>query len=776
MKIQSTKFLIAGLIAGSLVGTANINAQDYTAATSRIQESDIRGNIRFLSDDLLEGRGPGTNGDALAQLYIESQFQALGLKPLASLGQYRQSVPMFGVTSRPDTNWQFRKGNSTSDDLRFTYFDEFIAVAGRPETTIKIDDREVVFVGYGIQAPEFQWDDYKGVDLKGKILLMMNNDPENDPELFGGSRRMYYGRWDYKYDSAARQGAAGAIIIHTTPSAGYPFTVIQTSWTGEESELRESTGPRIDMKGWMTDAATKRLVASAGFDLDDLRKSAESREFRPVPLRLTLSTKINAEVRQRETANVISLLPGSDPKLSEEYVMFMAHHDHIGIAADRDARGDNIFNGAIDNASGTATLLSIAKAIAASGLKPKRSILFAAVGAEEQGLLGSKYLAEHPVVSNGKISALINMDGINFLGPTQDVQVIGLGKSSLDTLVDAIAKKQNRTVVGDLEPSKGFYYRSDQFSLAKVGVPAVYLHGGHAVRNKPEGWGKEQLAQWTEKHYHQRSDEYDPNWNLEGCVEDTRLLAEVGLIAADSAEMQQWKAGDEFEAARKSAIQQVGMKSTWPEVQTAEWAVRWWMPRHQSKLAEKSNLDACQLVWIGDSITHGWDNTGKEIWDAKYAKYQPLNLGFSGDRTEQVLWRLNHGAVDGISPKVAVIMIGTNNAGHRTDPANETAAGVEAIIKELRTRLPKSKLLLLGIFPRGANSDDPLRKLNRITNELISKLGDNKQVYFFDIGEKFLNADGTMPTDIMPDLLHPNKKGYEIWSESIDKKLQELMR
>jgi len=544
------------LLLASLVGQNAIQAQSIEDAQRQIQEAALRSHIRFLADDLLEGRGPGSTGDAITQLYLETQFQSMGLRPVDSLRSYRQAVPMLGVTSTPEKVWEFDspKADSGAEKLQLKYFEDFIAVAGTPAPRVELKDAELVFVGYGIQAPEYDWDDYKGTDLQGKILVMMNNDPEKDPDLFGGSKRLYYGRWDYKYESAARQGAAGAIIIHTTPSAGYPFTVIQTSWTGEEFELRDSEGPKMTMKAWTTEDATRKLFTLAGFNLDELRAKAETVDFKPVPLGLKLSTQIECEVRERITANVFGVLPGTDPELADEHVVFMAHHDHIGIAIDRDARGDNIYNGAIDNASGTASLLTILKAISESGFQPKRSILFAAVGAEEQGLLGSKYMAEHPPIPNGKLAALINMDGMNFLGPTKDVQVIGLGKSSLDRLVNAAAQRQNRTVVGDLEPSKGYYYRSDQFSLAKVGVPAVYLHSGHAVRNKPEGWGKEQLQLWTEKHYHQRSDEYDPSWDLEGAVEDLQLLTEVGLESANAPEMQAWNPGDEFEGARRDAI------------------------------------------------------------------------------------------------------------------------------------------------------------------------------------------------------------------------------
>ena len=538
--------------------TAQVNPTEaWSQAVSiadKITENSLHGHIQFLADDLLEGRGPGSKGDAIAQLYLETQFRSMGLLPLDSLKSYRQKFPMLGLTSNSSKTWKFGPSKNSQTEIEFRTFDDFIAVAGKPASNINVKDAEIVFVGYGIEAPEFQWNDFKGKDLRGKILLMMNNDPESDPNLFAGSRRLYYGRWDYKYESAARQGAAGAIIIHTTPSASYPFTVIQTSWTGERFELPDSTAPGMEMQAWMTEGATARLVSHAGFDLNDLRSKAESRDFQPVPLGVSLNTSLNCEVRKKETANVLAVLPGSDSKIADEYVLFMAHHDHIGLAADRDQRGDNIYNGAIDNASGTAALLAIATAIKESGIRPKRSLVFAAVGGEEQGLLGSKYFAEHPPIPNGKQSAVVNIDGINFLGKTKDVNVIGAGKSSLDRLVESVAKYQDRVVVPDREPSKGYYYRSDQFSLAKVGVPGVYLHSGHVVRGKPEGWGKEQLNVWTEKHYHQRSDEYDPNWDLSGAILDIQLLFYVGWLAADAEAMQSWTPGDEFEAARLEAI------------------------------------------------------------------------------------------------------------------------------------------------------------------------------------------------------------------------------
>jgi Zn-dependent M28 family amino/carboxypeptidase len=542
-----------GLILGrsSDAQTTAPDQAHISAAEAAITDHALRGHIRFLADDLLEGRGPGSKGDELAQKYIAAHFQALGLRPAAPGGGWFQKVPLVGVTAHVPPTLKFEKGSSS---LELKRHDDYVITSGKPQEKVAVANAEIVFVGYGMQAPEYQWDDFKGQDLKGKVLLMMNNDPADDPELFGGKRRLYYGRWDYKYDSAARQGAAGAIIIHTTPSAGYPFQVVQTSWSGEEFELAEAEGPRLEMRGWLTEDASKRLVTLAGKDLDQLRAAAERRDFRPVPLGVNLSIAMNCDIRKKETANVLGLLPGHDPSLKEQAVVFMAHHDHLGLAEQRDARGDSIYNGAVDNASGTAALLAIARAVTSLEKPPARSILFAAVGAEEQGLLGSEYFAAHPPIPAGNLAAVINIDGLNIIGPTRDVNVIGLGKSSLDDLVQSVARWQQRVVTPDSFPDRGYYYRSDQFSLAKVGVPGVYLHSGINVIGKPEGWGKEQLELWTETKYHQPSDEYDENWDLRGAVEDVRLLYHVGLLAAEQRELPRWNPGDEFEAARKAAL------------------------------------------------------------------------------------------------------------------------------------------------------------------------------------------------------------------------------
>lgn len=536
------------------------NMAEQAVAEQWITDSALRADIKFLADDLLEGRGPGTRGDDLAQRYIVSQFEQIGLEPAAPNGGWIQKVPLVGVTTKPpkEVTFQIGKANLTLQDYR-----DYILTSGLPNERSGFQNAEVVFAGYGMQAPEYDWDDFKDLDVKGKVLIVMNNDPADRPEIFGGRTRLYYGRWDYKYAKAAELGAAGVFIIHTTPSAGYPYQVVQTSWTGEQMALGGEVQGRLPMEGWLTEEAARKVVAMAGKNLDQLRAAAEQKDFRPVPLDgMTVSVDLKCQVRQRETGNVLGLLPGTDPELSKEWIIFMAHHDHIGMTPARDKTTDNIYNGAVDNASGTAVLMAIARAVMSlpESSRPQRSILFAAVGAEEQGLLGSEFMARNPPVPAGYLAAVLNIDGVNILGRTEDVVVIGKGKSDMDPIIERLARWQKRVVVPDQFPDRGYYYRSDQFSLAKVGVPGVYLGAGVHVIGKPEGWGRQKLREWTENIYHQTSDEYSPDWDLSGAVQDARLMFFAGLQVANQANFPAWKKGDEFEAARLKAIGQRDVK------------------------------------------------------------------------------------------------------------------------------------------------------------------------------------------------------------------------
>jgi Zn-dependent M28 family amino/carboxypeptidase len=525
------------------------------AAAETIRPEQIRGHVRFLAHDLLEGRGPASRGDRLAQAYIAAQMERIGLQPAAPDGTWYQPFEVTGMTSRSPETLVVSKGQET---VALKYHQDFIAFSGVHAAESGVEDAEVVFVGYGIVAPEYQWDDFAGADLKGKVLLIMNNDPEDDPKLFAGKTRLYYGRWDYKYEAAARTGAAGAIIIHTEPSAGYKWQVVQTSWTGEQFALPDEGGPQLQVKAWTTEEASKRIAALGGHDLDSLRASAQKRGFKPVPLGVKVSLALKNEVQKKQTANVIGRLPGSDPTLDRQAVVYTAHHDHLGVRADARPGEDAIYNGALDNASGVAAMLAIAEAMTALEPKPKRSVLFAAVAAEEQGLLGAKYLAAHPPLPAGRIAANINIDGLNIFGRTRDLTMIGYGKSSVDDYVRALAAMQGRQVVPDQFPDKGFFYRSDQFALAKVGVPAAYFDAGTEVVGKPPGWGKEQHQRFEAQDYHQPSDELKESWDLSGGVEDARLMFYLGVKLGNAAQVPSWKPGDEFEAARKKALAEAG--------------------------------------------------------------------------------------------------------------------------------------------------------------------------------------------------------------------------
>ncbi|MEM7480863.1 MAG: M28 family peptidase [Acidobacteriota bacterium] len=520
-------------------------------AAEVITEEVLKPPIAYLSDDALQGRGPGSEGDTATRQYLIQQLGAMGYQPGAADGGWEQPFDILGITTTAPETWNFVAGNRS---LSLNFWDDFIAGSGVQEAAVAVADAEVVFVGYGIEAPEYGWDDYKGADLTGKVLLMLNNDPDWDPALFEGNRRLYYGRWTYKYESAAAQGAAGAIIIHTTPSAGYPFQVVQTSWTGPQFELPAGDEARVQVAAWVSEDAAERLVSFAGENLAELTERARSREFEPVPLAVTTSIELTNELESTQTANVLAVLPGRDPELADEALVFSAHHDHLGVGK-ADAEGDTVYNGAFDNASGCSQLLAIARAFRELPEAPRRSLLFAFVAAEEQGLLGSAFFARNPTFPPGKIAANINYDGANIWGRTRDIGFIGYGKSSLDEVVEKYAGEQGRVVKADQFPDRGFFYRSDQFNFAKIGVPAIYFDSGTEFIGQPEGWGEEQIKAWESVQYHQPSDELEDDWNFEGMIEDARLGFRAAVEIAEANRMPTWNPGDEFEAARLAALE-----------------------------------------------------------------------------------------------------------------------------------------------------------------------------------------------------------------------------
>ena len=506
--------------------------------------------IRFLSSDLLEGRGPATRGDQLARLYLQTQLEGMGYQPAFPHDSWQQPFDIVGIKGEFPKTWSF-KGKAGNVDLNWR--DDYIAESGLQQPQVSFENAELVFVGYGIQAPEYQWDDFKGMNLTGKVLVIMNNDPDWDPKLFAGKRRLYYGRWDYKYASAARQGAAGAIIIHTTESAGYPWQVVQSSWGGEQFGLPQGDEPHVRIQAWVTEAGARRLVKSAGFDLDKLIASARSKSFKPVPLGIHTSIAFTNTLSHVKTANVGGVLPGNDPQLAAQVVILTAHHDHFGIG-EPDATGDRIYHGAVDNASGCAQVLAVARALAKLPQRPRRSILALFVAGEERGLLGSQYYAEHPTFAPGRIAANINIDGGNIFGHTRDATLISMGKSNLDQLAEQLAKSQGRTLEGDQFPDRGYYYRSDQFSFARIGVPALYFEAGTDFVGRPAGWGRKTLEDWELKKYHQPADKLEPDWNFDGMIDDARLDFMAAYFIAQADAMPAWNPGDEFEATRKKAL------------------------------------------------------------------------------------------------------------------------------------------------------------------------------------------------------------------------------
>ncbi|GMU66007.1 MAG: hypothetical protein AMXMBFR36_22810 [Acidobacteriota bacterium] len=521
------------------------------AVAGAITADALAAHTRFLASDLLEGRGPGSRGDELTRAYLATQLEAAGLEPGGTEGSWEQRFSMVGIASSAPAEWRFESARGA---VTLAGKGEFIAGSGVQAPLAALTDAEVVFVGYGIEAPEHDWDDFKGVDLRGKVLLMLNNDPDWDPELFAGKTRLYYGRWTYKYESAARQGAAGAIIVHTTPSAGYPWQVVESSWSGEQFELPDAGEARLQVKAWTSEEATRRLLKAAGHDFDALSEKARSHDFRPVPLGLKTSLAIDAKVRSVETANVLGLLRGGDSELADEVVVYSGHHDHLGMGS---GEGDVIHNGAIDNATGCAQLLGIARAFAALPERPRRSILFAFVAAEEQGLLGSRWFAEHPTFPPGKIAANVNLDAGNVFGPTADVTYIGYGKSSLDAVIEAAAAAQGRRVIGDTMPDRGFFYRSDQFNFARIGVPALYIDGGKEFVGKDPEFGRKLQERYESTCYHQPCDEFSEDWDFSGLVQDAELAFACGRAIADADAMPRWNPGDEFEARRLAELDAV---------------------------------------------------------------------------------------------------------------------------------------------------------------------------------------------------------------------------
>ena len=539
-----------------LIATGASFAQRRPAAPETIKEEFLRGHIKFLSDDQLEGRGTGAPGGDLAAKYIATQLESMGLKGAGRNGSFFQPVSLVGVKADPKTSLTLTAG-SKSETLKFA--DEFVAFTGAqaPEVDVNAD---LVFVGYGIDAPEQRWNDYKGDprDYRGKILVIMVNDPpatSSEPELFGGRALTYYGRWTYKFEEASRRGAAGVILLHTDESAGYPWSVVRTSngsWRFDIARGENDSTPYLKLRSWITNDSARRMMQLAGLSLEDLRTRAASRDFQPVKLSLLASINIRSEIKRVQAPNVVGLLPGRDPRVRDEYVVYSAHWDHLGIG-EPNKKGDRIYNGAVDNASGIASVLAIAEALTRlpAQQKPRRSILFLFPTAEEQGLFGAEWYTRNPVVPLKKTAANVNLDSMNILGETRDFVPLGAERSTLRAVVDAVARERGLTVAGDPRPEQGSFYRSDHFPFAKVGVPSISLKEGKDFVGRSANWGEERFRAYNTANYHQPSDEYDDSWNLKGMVQSAEIALAIGRRIADMALMPRFNPDDEFAKAQK---------------------------------------------------------------------------------------------------------------------------------------------------------------------------------------------------------------------------------
>jgi len=545
---RATVLIAAALL--TITSVPRVGAQTDREA-SRVTPQEIDAHLRFLSSDLLEGRAPATRGGRLAEEYIATQLEAFGVKPGVGDSSYFQRVPIDVVKADPTTIKVTASGKANAN-LRFT--DDVVVWPGSA-TDASSAHGELVYVGYGATAPEYKWDDYKDSDVRGKILLVLVNDPPAtpaEPNLFGGKAMTYYGRWTYKYEEAERRGAAGMLIVHTTERAGYPWHVVVNSNSTEHRLLpRVASLPApIGVRGWITDSAATALLAQAGLSMTDLRRRAESRDFRPVPTGIIIDASMKNSVAHMSANNVVGVDRGIDPTARDEYVAYSAHWDHFGIGPV--VNGDSIYNGAVDNASGVASILTIAHA-AAEGVKPRRSQLFVFVTAEESGLLGSAYFGEHPSVPASKIIAALNMDVAPLYGRVRDLNVMGDNKSSLGPALAQLVKSEGIRLSPDSHPEQGHFYRSDHFSFAKAGIPSVSIGGGDDIVGRPAGWGLAQSDDYTAHRYHQPSDEYRSDFDLSGATQVADIVYRFGLALGNARTIPTWNPDAEFRAMREAS-------------------------------------------------------------------------------------------------------------------------------------------------------------------------------------------------------------------------------
>ncbi|REL38808.1 hypothetical protein DYD21_02315 [Rhodohalobacter sp. SW132] len=527
------------------------STESFDRAEESITGESLLNHIEILSSDEFGGRAPATRGDTLTVNYLADQLEEIGIAPGMPDGSYTQEFPLLGQrVDGSSAQFNIRTNGNIADELR--YGTDFMAWPSNEEERVQIQNAELLYVGYGIQAPEFGWDDYKDADVEGKILVYKNSDPSHDPDIFDGDSRLYYGRWSYKFEKAEEMGALGAIIIHTTPTAGYGWSVIETSWGGERFSLEggdSENGDRPEFNSWLTEESSENLFEQAGLDLHEMLDAAADRDFEPVPLTgVTVDVDLTASYSDMASRNVLGKLEGNDPELRDEYVIFSAHHDHLGIAPEP-VDGDSVYNGAWDNASGTAAVLEIANAMKQVEDDLRRSVLFIFVGAEEMGLLGSQYWSQNPTVHPGNVSANFNLDSMQIFGETRDMTLVGYDRNTLTDLFREHAEERGREITPDPQPEQGFFYRSDHFSFARVGIPAIYPNPGRDYIDKPENF-TETADSVRAANYHQLTDEINEYWDMSGMTSDTRFIFRTSLEAINRDEMMEWYSGDEFEAVR----------------------------------------------------------------------------------------------------------------------------------------------------------------------------------------------------------------------------------
>jgi Zn-dependent M28 family amino/carboxypeptidase len=554
--MNKMKLICTLLFAITLPASAQSLPQAAQQAMNSIDPERIRATVKYLSDDSLQGRGTGQKGGDMAADWIAQQFKSYGLQPAGDNGSFFQNVRFYGIrTDQQKTQLSLVPKSGAPLVLKFA--EDFVATdeTHSPQSQI---DAPLVYVGYGIEAPEYQWDDYKGADLKGKVLLMLVNEPpSDDPNFFKGKALTYYGRWTYKFEEAARRGAVGVLLIHKTDMASYGWEVVRNSWGGESSFLADDKDPKLKSAGWIQLDVARKLFQAAGMDLDTMLKQANSRSFKPVELPVRVKETIVSQVREFSSRNVIAKVPGADPRLRNQAILYTAHYDHLGIHPNEP--GDNIYNGAADNATGCGILLELARAFQDAKEKPRRTVLLAAVTAEEQGLLGSKYLGEHPPIPARNISLDLNYDDVQPFGEPQQVVVSGAERTTVYPLVQQVAKDFDLAIQPDSRPEAGHYYRSDHFSLARVGVPAFSVNEGVLFKGHDLAWGEQKEQDYVAHRYHQPSDEYRPDMDFRGDATMARFGFELGWEVANQPQLAGWQSGDEFEKPRKASQARPGL-------------------------------------------------------------------------------------------------------------------------------------------------------------------------------------------------------------------------